>query len=89
MRFNYKDNDYELTELKEPNKDETLDIIAVFKIKYCIWQNDELVEVTKGVYENSDDKFEKMELVDYFYGADDEDEVLISTSKEIIDGRDA
>ena len=89
MRFNHKDNDYELTELKEPNKEETLDIIAIFKIKYCIWQNNELVEVSKDDYEKSDDNFEKMEFIDYFYGVDDEDEVLISTSKEIIDRRNA
>ena len=89
MRFNYKNNDYELTELKEPNKEETLDIIAIFKIKYCIWQNNELVEVSKDDYEKSDDNFEKMEFIDYFYGVDDEDEVLISTSKEIIDRRNA
>lgn len=89
MRFNYKDNEYELTELKEPNKNETFDIIAVFKIKYCIWEDGDLVEVSKETYEESDEQFEKMEFIDYFYGADEEDEALISISKEIIDRRNA
>ena len=87
MRFNYKDNDYELTELKEPNKNEILDIIAIFKIKYCVWNDGDLVEVSKEEYEESDEQFKKLEFIDYFYGANEEDEVLISTSKEIIDRR--
>lgn len=87
MRFNYKNNDYELAELTEPNKNETFDIIAIFKIKYYVWEGLELKEVFKDVYDKTDDNFEKMEMVDYFFGADDEDDVLISTAKEIIDRR--
>ena len=87
MRFNYKNNDYELAELTEPNKNETFDIIAIFKIKYYVWEGLELKEVSKDVYDKTDDNFEKMEMVDYFFGADDEDDVLISTAKEIIDRR--
>ena len=89
MRFNYKDNDYELTELKEPKKNEIFDIIAIFKIKYCVWNDGDLVEVSKEVYEESDEQFKKLEFIDYFYGANEEDEVLISISKEIIDRRNA
>lgn len=87
MKFNYKNNYYELAELTEPNKNETFDIIAIFKIKYCVWEGLELKEVSKDVYDKTDDNFEKMEMVDYFYGSDDEDDVLISTAKEIIDRR--
>ena len=82
MRFNYKDNDYELTELYEPNSNETFDIIAIFRIKYCIWQEMELIEVSKEVYERFYDNFEKLEFVDYFYGADED---IVELAKKCID----
>ena len=85
MRINYKGNDYELTELCEPNANETFDIIAIFRIKYCIWKGSNLVEVSKDVFEQTLDNFEKMEFVNYFYGADDDIEEI---AKEYIDNEE-
>lgn len=86
MRFEYKGKEYELAELCEPNKKETFDIIAIMEVKYCIWDNyDDLVEVSKEVYDNTSDNFEKFEFVNYFYGTDYEDNVLIEMAKIYID----
>lgn len=84
MRFNYKNNDYELAELKEPNERTTFDIIAIFRIDYCIWQGENLVSVDKKTYEESEDHFEKLIFVDYFYGVTDND-FLIKSAKNSID----
>lgn len=88
MRFNYKNKDYELAELVEPNKNETFDINAIFELVCCIWKDNDLVQVTKDEYEKSNNNFEKLELVDYFYGSDEDDDSLVSVAKEFIDRRE-
>ena len=88
MRFTYKENDYELAELTEPNKNETFDIIAILRVRYCIWVGTSLVEVDKNQYESISDNFEKFEMVNYFYSSDADDEELIEIAKEYIDRRD-
>ena len=85
MRMTYKGNDYELTELKEPNRNESFDIIAIFRVDHFIWVYGDLVKVSKEEYEKYDEHLEKLRFVDYFYGADDEDENLIEMAKEYID----
>lgn len=85
MRFDYKNKTYELAELKEPNKNETFDIIAVFRVKYCLWTGDEFKECSKEEFESSSEGLEKYGFIGYFYGADASDEALTRTAKEYID----
>lgn len=75
MRFTHKNIDYEIAELHEPLKNETFDIIAIFKINYYNWKGVELVEATKDKFD-----IEKLEFVDYFYGA-----LFLEDEKELIE----
>ena len=83
MRLDYKGKTYELTELYEPNVGESFDIIAVFRVKYCIWKGTELIEVSKDEFDRTFDRFEDLEYVGYFYGSEDDIE---SKAIEKIDG---
>lgn len=85
MRFTYKGNDYELAELKEPNKNITFDIIAIFKVKYCECVGFELKEVSKETYEASDHSFMDLEYINYFYGTDNTEEAMVKNAQEYID----
>ena len=87
MRFAFNNNDYELMEFTEPNRMETFDIIGIFRVEYCIWLTNDFVEVSKEIYDKATDKIEKYEFVDYYYGTDVDDEVLIEQAKEYIEGR--
>lgn len=79
MRFEYKDKKFELMEMKEPNKNETFDIIGIFKVVPHRIINNELVKCSWDECE-----FEKYEFVDYFYGVTS-NELIIMDAKEIID----
>lgn len=84
MRISYRGNEYELTELYEPNSNATFDIIAIFRVQYCVWSGLNLIEVSKDLYDKTDDKMEKLSFVDYFYGAEDFEENLIEEAKKRI-----
>lgn len=85
MRFTYKNNEYELMEMKEPNKNESFDVIAIFQVIYIDSVYD--CKVPKEVYDDCEDGsvIEKYQPINYFYGADNEDEELIKIAKEYID----
>lgn len=80
MRFDYKNKVYELAELKEPNKNETLDIIAIFEVKPYKWDGTYLVECS-----NDDCEFERLNFVDYYYGTSNDPDTLTSAAKKYID----
>ena len=81
MKFEYKNNEYELMELVEPHKNETFDILAIFKVKYVIIdKNFEKVEVSK----NDNYEFEDYEYINYFCNQGDALE-NIETAKSYID----
>lgn len=92
MRFKYKNNYYEVVELFEPNRNETFDIIAIFKINFLVYTPTENIILDGNQYDDIDaeensDIIEKLELVDYFYGAinyEDNEEGLISECRDII-----
>ena len=79
MRFKYNKNDYELAELVEPETRASFDIIAIFRVAYCIWENGELIETTKEIYKKTENHFEQLVFVNYFYGSED-----VETAKEYI-----
>lgn len=73
MEFTYNNKNYMLVEMKEPNSNKSLGMMAIF-------------EVTLN--EKHRDVFEEYNFVGYFYGADDEEENLIKTAKLIIDNKE-
>lgn len=73
MKFNYKGNDYELTEMVEPYENKTFDILAIFRVKYVIIDKDlNKIEVSK----NEEYEFEDYEYINYFCNQDDKGENL-------------
>lgn len=89
MRINYKGRTFELAELKEPNSNQTFDIIAIFEIKPYKWT--EIFEYPECVEcsEEEEDAFEKLFFIEYFYGASlDSDEELTTTAMRHIDRYD-
>ncbi len=40
MKFTYKNIDFELCEMVEPNSNTTFDIIAIFRVKYVVITKD-------------------------------------------------
>ena len=62
MKFEYNGKEYELMEMEEPHKNETFDIIGIFRVKYVIITEDyQKIEV--GKHENYD--FEDYEYINY------------------------
>ena len=80
--FEYEGNRYILTELTTPVAlgGGSYDIVAIFKIRYCKWNDVDLLEATEEDYD-----LIKYDFIDYFYGADDDAHELISNAKEYID----
>lgn len=91
MRFNFEDNIYEITELFEPNKNETLDIIAIFKVKFFqpISMTEEVELDAKDIDDidggESSDIEERYEFVDYFYGASNYEDDELGLKLEVED----
>lgn len=81
MKFTYKNNDYELMEMTEPNANITFDLIGIFRVKYVIITKElEKIELSKkDIYD-----FEDYEYINYFCGCDD-DNKLIEIAKQYID----
>jgi hypothetical protein len=81
MKFNYKQNDYELMEMIEPHKNETFGILAIFKVKYIKWdEKDDKIEVFNG----EEYEIEEYEFINYFCDQEDEEDNL-KYAKEYID----
>lgn len=80
MRLNYKENTYELTELIDPKDRASFDIIAIFKVRNCKWDNNKLVNCTEEESET-----ELLDFITYFYGASDNEDILIKDAKSRID----
>lgn len=94
MKFSYKNNDYELMELCEFNNEDnekySFDILALFRVKYCVSINLENVEISKKELNseeyNSWEIVEEYEFINYFYGASIyENEEAIKIAKEYIE----
>lgn len=85
MKFEHRDREYELMLMVEPNKNESFDIIGIFKVKYVVIKGDvqqgfQKIEVSK--FDEYD--FEDYEYINYFCNQDDELE-NIKIAKEYID----
>lgn len=80
MKFEYKNNEYELMEMNEPHKNETFGIIGIFKVKYVVIENNEKIEVSK----NEKYDFEDYEYINYFCNQEDIEE-NIESAKYYID----
>ena len=63
MKFNYKGNEYELMEMNEPYKNETFDIIGIFRVKYVVIKGD----IKQGYKKVEVDKHDEYEFEDYEY----------------------
>lgn len=62
MKFEYKNQEYELMEMTEPYKNETFAIIGIFRVRYVIITKDaKKIEVSK--HDNYD--FEDYEYINY------------------------
>lgn len=79
MKFEYKNNEFELMELTEPNQNITFDLIGIFKIKYVIITK-ELKKIEVSKTDNYD--FIDYEYINYFCNQDDDN---IATAKYYID----
>lgn len=85
MRFNYKNNDYILFELKEPNKNNTYDIISIFRVHTFIMKGfDKIKEISQkearaeeeNIYKKGLSILETYEYINYFYGVEDPKEMI-------------
>ena len=85
MRINYEGQEYELTELVEPTNGATFDIIAIFKVVYRKWDQETLRFVDCEKNEKDDDVEDFLEFVDYFYGASDNEDLLIEDAQRWLD----
>lgn len=83
MKFTYKNNEYELMEMKEPHNNQIFDMIAIFKVKYVTITKDlEKIEISK----NEDYDFEDYDYINYFCkGAGDSPNEWIEIAKQYID----
>ena len=71
MKFSYKNSDFELCEMVDPYKNETFDIISIFRVKYvAITKDFEKIELSK----NDDYEFEDYEYINYFCRQDNQQE---------------
>lgn len=81
MKFSYKNYDFELSLMDEPNKNETFGILAIFRVKYVKWdENDNKIEVLP----NENFEMEEYEYIDYFCDQENDDDNL-KYAKEYID----
>ena len=81
MKFTYKQNDFELSLMDEPNTNQTFGMIAIFKVKYIKWdKNDTPIEVLP----NEDFEIEEYEYINYFCDQEN-DEDNLKYAKEYID----
>lgn len=84
MEFEYKGKEYMLGEIKEPNKNVTYDMIAIFRIVYY----DEVMkcEISKELYDDCEEgAISTYKFINFFYGADADEEELIKLAKIYID----
>lgn len=92
MTLTYNNKDYELMEAKEPNKRATFDIIVIFRVHTFIMDGFTMVEEISLEKAHALEKerpeislYSKYEFVNYFYGANDEDEIKENAIKYIQD----
>lgn len=81
MKFTYKQNDYEIMLMDDPYDHTTFGMIAIFKVKYIKWdEDDNKIEV--AAYDEYD--IEEYEFINYFCDQEDEEDNL-KFAKEYID----
>lgn len=81
MKFSYKNYDFELSLMDEPNTNQTFGIIAIFKVNYIKWdENDNKIEVLP----NEIFEMEEYEYINYFCDQEN-DEDNLKYAKEYID----
>lgn len=83
MTLIYKEKEYELTELVDPITNEYYDIIAIFEVKWHKWDciKNEFVDCNK----EDKDAEDYYHFIDYYYGATDNEDILIKDAKSRID----
>ena len=86
MTIKYKGNYYELVELKEPQKEQTYDIIGIFKSYYFKEENGKEIPITLEEFEKDfDGQWRLGEFIDYFYGANDKTQDIVEIAQWYID----
>lgn len=81
MKFTYKNIDFELSLMDEPNTNQTFGMIAIFKVNYIKWdEKDNKIEVLP----NEDFEMEEYEYINYFCDQEN-DEDNLKYAKEYID----
>ena len=81
MKFSYKNYDFELSLMDEPNKNETFGTIAIFRVHYIKWdENDNKIEVLP----NENFEIEEYEYINYFCDQENDDDNL-KYAKEYIE----
>jgi hypothetical protein len=93
MKLKYKGRDFELMHLYDLNG-EDFDIVAIYEEVYVYFlEGGQVKEVGfeewKKAYDNDEDlPFQEMRFINYFWGADDDQEVIIENAKNFIDDYD-
>jgi len=95
MELNYKGRDFEIVQLIDLNGEEFYGIVAIYEVVYVYFlEGGQVKEVGfeewKRAWDNEEEElpFQDFKFINYFWGADDDIEVIKENAKNFIDDYD-